>query len=55
MGFFDKIYIREKKTGNLVDITNLDKQHYESFLEAMQLLQTAYIKALAKQSKNFKE
>jgi len=45
MGFFNKILVQETKTGNLTDITNLDKKHYESFLEAMQQLQAAYIVA----------
>ena len=42
MGFFNKILVQETKTGNLIDITNLDLEHYESFLTAMQKLQTAY-------------
>lgn len=48
MGFFNKILVQETKTGNLIDITNLDKKHYESFLEAMQQLQTAYVIAKRK-------
>lgn len=48
MGFFNKILVQDTKTGNLIDITNLDKEHYESFLKAMQLLQSAYIKASQK-------
>ncbi len=46
MGYFNKIFIQEIKTGNLVDITNLDKEHYESFLDAMQKLNIAYKEAL---------
>jgi hypothetical protein len=49
MGFFNKILVQETKTGNLIDITNLDLEHYESFLTAMQKLQTAYI--IAKENK----
>jgi hypothetical protein len=49
MGFFNKILVQETKTGNLTDITNLDEKHYESFLEAMQQLQAAYI--IAKRNK----
>ena len=30
--FFDKILIQEKETGNLIDITDLDKNRYEAFL-----------------------
>ena len=43
MEFFNKILVQETKTGNLIDITNLNKENYESFLEAMQKLQIAYI------------
>lgn len=35
MGWFNKILVQENATGNLVDITNLDEKHYESFLDAM--------------------
>lgn len=45
MGFFNKIFVQENKTGNLIDITNLDEKHYESFLDTMQELQAAYIVA----------
>ena len=51
MGFFNKILVQETKTGNLIDITNLDEKHYESFLDAMQKLQVAYIVAKEKKSK----
>ena len=51
MGFFNKILVQEKETGNLIDITNLDEKHYESFLEAMQQLQAAYIVAKRNKSK----
>ena len=50
MGFFNKILVQEKTTGNLIDITNLDEQHYESFLDAMEKLQIAY--KVAKESKS---
>ena len=50
MGFFNKILVQETSTGNLVDITNLDEKHYESFLDAMQKLQAAY--NVAKESKS---
>ena len=49
MGFFNKILVQETTTGNLIDITNLDEKHYESFLDAMQKLQATYI--VAKESK----
>ena len=42
MGYFDKIYIHEKKTGNLLDITRLDKEHYEIFLETVVRVRDAY-------------
>lgn len=42
MGFFNKILVQETKTGNLIDITNLDQKHYESFLEVMQKIKIAY-------------
>ena len=51
MGFFNNILVQETKTGNLTDITNLDEKHYESFLEAMQQLQAAYIVAKRKEPK----
>jgi hypothetical protein len=46
MGFFDRIYIRDKKTGVNIDITTLDKDRYESFLDAMGKLQIAYDMAI---------
>jgi len=49
MGFFNKILVQETSTGNLIDITNLDEKHYESFLDAMQKLSIAY--GIAKVSK----
>ena len=51
MGYFDKIYIKEKKTGNLVDITDLDREHYESFLNAMNQLRAAYNVAIERKKK----
>jgi len=51
MGFFNKILVQETSTGNLVDITNLDEKHYESFIDAMQKLRDAYIVAKASKSK----
>jgi hypothetical protein len=55
MGFFNKILVRETKTGNLIDITNLDLEHYESFLTAIQKLEIAYILAKKKQNENTKQ
>jgi len=46
MVFFNKILVQETKTGNLIDITNLDKEHYEIFLDAMEKLKIAYKVAL---------
>lgn len=51
MGFFNKILVQETSTGNLIDITNLDEKHYESFIDAMQKLRDAYIVAKANKSK----
>lgn len=51
MGFFNKILVQENSTGNLIDITNLDERHYESFLDAMDKLQKAYKIAKEKKSK----
>jgi hypothetical protein len=53
MGFFNKILVQETTTGNLLNITNLDEKHYESFLVAMQKLHVAYI--FAKESKKNKK
>jgi hypothetical protein len=53
MGFFNKILVQETSTGNLIDITNLDEKHYESFLVAMQKIQVAYI--VAKENKQTKK
>lgn len=52
MGWFNKILVQENKTGNLVDITNLDEKHYESFLDAMTKLNAAYLIAKENQSKS---
>jgi len=46
MGFFNKILVQELKTGNLIDITNLDQQHYESFLDAVDKIRVAYKEAI---------
>lgn len=54
MGFFNKIFVQETKTGNLIDITTLDLEHYESFLTTMQKLQAAYIVAKENTEKNKK-
>jgi len=43
--FFDKILLQDENTGNLIDITDLDEERYEEFLEFMQHLQSAYIVA----------
>jgi hypothetical protein len=45
MGYFNKILVQETETGNIIDITNLDEKHYESFLDTIQQLQAAYIVA----------
>jgi len=42
MGFFDKVFVKETGTNKLVDITTLDRKHYESFLDAMEKLKLAY-------------
>jgi hypothetical protein len=42
MGWFNKILVVNSKTGDIQDITDLDRKHYESFLEAMQRLIIAY-------------
>lgn len=52
MGSFNKILVQENSTGNLIDITNLDERHYESFLDAMDKLQKAY--KIAKEKKSLK-
>lgn len=52
MGFFNKIFVQETKTGNLIDITNLDKLHYESFLDAMKKLKIAYKVAIKRKKLN---
>ena len=44
MYFFDQILVREKSTGNLIDITDLNKEQYEEFLRCALLLNTAYSK-----------
>ena len=43
--FFNKILLQEEETDNLIDITDLDEERYEEFLEFMQHLQSAYIVA----------
>ena len=45
------ILLHDRDRYNLIDITNLDEQHYESFLEAMQKLQIAYKVAKESNSK----
>ena len=52
MGFFNKILVQETNTGNLTDITNLDQQHYESFLDAMEKLRIAYKVAIERKKMN---
>jgi len=44
MGYFNKILVQILGTEKLVDITELDQDHYESFLEAMSKLREAYIR-----------
>jgi len=46
MGFFKEIFVKENKTGKLVNIIDLDKEHYESFLECTTKIKAAYIAAL---------
>lgn len=46
MGFFKEIFLKETKTGKLVNITDLDKEHYESFLEYTTKIKAAYIAEL---------
>ena len=52
MGWFNAILVQETFTGNIVDITDLDKKSYESFLDAMQKLNAAYIVAKASKKTN---
>ena len=46
MGFFDKIFI-QKGEGIPVDITDLNQEQYESFLEMTMQLNVAYKLAIA--------
>lgn len=46
MGFFKEIFIKDTKTGKLVNITDLDAEHYESFLECTTKIKAAYIAEL---------
>jgi len=51
MGFFNKIFVQENINNELTDITTLDKEHYESFLDAMQKLNVMYTQASKKKTK----
>lgn len=51
MGWFNKVLVVNDTTGDIQDITDLDKEHYESFLEAMQRLNIAYYNVLAREGK----
>ncbi len=42
MGWFNKILVVNSNTGDIQDITDLDREHYESFLDAMERLRIAY-------------
>lgn len=42
MGWFNKIMVADTNTGIIQDITDLDKEHYESFLEVTERLRIAY-------------
>ena len=39
---FDLIFVRHKKTGELVNIVDLSKKEYEQFLDTMNELRIAY-------------
>jgi hypothetical protein len=51
MGWFNKILVVNSKTGDIQNITDLDKEHYESFLKVMQRLIIAYDIASKKNDK----
>ena len=51
MGFFNKIFVLENRSGELTDITDLNKKHYESFLDAMHQLIITYEMAIKKKDK----
>ena len=51
MGWFSKILVQKTNTGELVDITDLDQEHYESFLAAMEQLRIAYKVAVERKQK----
>ena len=51
MGWFSKILVQKINTGELVDITDLDQEHYESFLAAMEQLRIAYKVAIERKQK----
>jgi len=50
MGWFNKVLVVNDTTGDIQDITDLDKEHYESFLETMRRLNIAY-NVLAREGK----
>jgi len=47
MGYFNKIFI-QRNTGEFQDITNLNKEEYESFLTAMVMLNKRYYELVDK-------
>jgi len=50
MGFFNQILVKEVSTDKLIDITDLDKDHYEAFLDVVNRLQIAYQIAVRRQN-----
>ncbi len=52
MGFFTKVYV-EKKDGTVVDITELDKKHYEAFLDFTKRLERRYRELILEEEKAF--
>jgi outer membrane receptor for monomeric catechols len=52
MKMFDEIYVRDTKTKELVNITELPREKYEYFLELMHQLRIGYSIAIQKQDRN---
>jgi hypothetical protein len=52
MGWFKRIFV-ETSHGEITDITALDKEHYESFLDTVRKIEIAYL--AAKKLKNINE
>lgn len=50
MGFFTKIYVGTDD-GIVTDITDLDKKHYEAFLDGTEKIRKAYYIAIKKKEK----